>query len=179
MLNSCQGEQLASEKTQAMMDNMKAYADIGGRMFTSHYGNIWIGGETGVPTHAPAVWKDIASFGDSLNDAPTDTIDQVNNPKGASFATWMQNVGGSTSNGQVAIESGSFRQTVNTLRQHEGRAVAVLGHGRAQYPQNFQFTTPNEMPANARCGKVVFSDMHVGGDQFRRAPSRPDARAAH
>ena len=27
--------------------------------------------------------------------------------------------------------------------------------------QNFQFTTPNELPPNSRCGKVVFSDMHV------------------
>jgi hypothetical protein len=32
------------------------------------------------------------------------------------------------------------------------------------YPQNFQFTTPQEMPDDSRCGKVVFSDMHVSGD---------------
>jgi hypothetical protein len=30
-----------------------------------------------------------------------------------------------------------------------------------QYPQNFQFTTPNEVAEGDRCGKVVFSDMHV------------------
>jgi hypothetical protein len=29
--------------------------------------------------------------------------------------------------------------------------------------QNFQFTTPNEVDEGARCGKVVFSDMHVSG----------------
>lgn len=29
--------------------------------------------------------------------------------------------------------------------------------------QNFQFTTPNEREAGERCGKVVFSDMHVSG----------------
>ena len=28
----------------------------------------------------------------------------------------------------------------------------------------FQFTTPNEQPPDTRCGKVVFSDMHVSGD---------------
>jgi len=165
VLNACQCSQEASEKTQAMMDNTKAYADIGGRIFNSHYGNVWIGGETGVPTHAPAVWKDIASFGDSGNDAPSDTIDQVNNPKGASFATWMSNVGGSTTIGQVAIGAGSFRQTANTMDTTKAERWLYWDAGSTQYPQNFQFTTPNEAPANARCGKVVFSDMHVGGDQ--------------
>ena len=38
--------------------------------------------------------------------------------------------------------------------------------GSAQYPQDFQFTTPNEAAPEDRCGKVVFSDMHVGGDQI-------------
>jgi hypothetical protein len=165
ILNSCQCSQEAAEKPQAMMDNMKAYADLGGRIFNSHYGNVWIGGESGVPTHAPAVWKDIASFGDSGNDAPTDTIDQVNNPKGASFATWMQNVGGSSALGQVPIESGSFRQTANSMDMTKAERWLYWDAGSTQYPQNFQFTTPNEMPENARCGKVVFSDMHVGGDQ--------------
>jgi hypothetical protein len=31
-------------------------------------------------------------------------------------------------------------------------------------PQNFQFTTPNEVDPDQRCGKVAFSDMHVSGD---------------
>ena len=35
--------------------------------------------------------------------------------------------------------------------------------GTQDYPQNFQFTTPQGMPADNRCGKVVFSDMHVSG----------------
>jgi len=40
------------------------------------------------------------------------------------------------------------------------------------YPQNFQFTTPNEAPKEARCGKVVFSDMHVasGSTSFSGTP---------
>jgi hypothetical protein len=36
-------------------------------------------------------------------------------------------------------------------------------NGTTQLPQNFLFTTPNEVPNNLRCGKVVFSDMHVSG----------------
>ena len=165
VMNSCQCDQVAAEKTQAMMDNMKAYADAGGRIFSSHYGNVWIGGETGVPTHAPAVWKSIATWTDNYPSASMDVIDQVNNPKGASFATWMQNVGGSTSVGQVPIDEASFRQTVNTLDQTKAERWVYWDSGAGVYPQNFQFTTPNEAAQDQRCGKVVFSDMHVGGDQ--------------
>jgi hypothetical protein len=38
----------------------------------------------------------------------------------------------------------------------------------SQFPQMFQFLTPVEAPAGDRCGKVVFSDMHVS------APSSSD-----
>ena len=32
--------------------------------------------------------------------------------------------------------------------------------------QTFQFTTTNESPKDDRCGKVVFSDMHVASGSF-------------
>jgi hypothetical protein len=165
VLNACQCSQQASEKTQAMMDNTKAYADIGGRIFNSHYANVWIGGESGSASHAPAVWNSIAAWYDNVSASGTsDVIDQVSNPKGMSFATWMQNVGGSTSLGQVPIDSGSFRNTAMSVDQTKAERWVYWDSG-TQYPQNFQFTTPNEAAQDQRCGKVVFSDMHVGGDQ--------------
>ncbi|MBV8758814.1 MAG: carboxypeptidase regulatory-like domain-containing protein [Deltaproteobacteria bacterium] len=166
VMNSCECSQNASTKPQASMDNMKAYADIGGRLFNSHYGNVWIAGDLTAPTHAPAVWKDIATWVDNYPTASSDMIDQASNPKGMSFAQWMNNVGGSTTIGQVAIDSSSFRQTVNTLDPAKAERWIYWDTGSAQYPQNFQFTTPNEAAQNARCGKVVFSDMHVAGDSF-------------
>ena len=36
--------------------------------------------------------------------------------------------------------------------------------GQGGNTQNFQFTTPNEVASDQRCGKVAFSDMHVSGD---------------
>jgi hypothetical protein len=37
----------------------------------------------------------------------------------------------------------------------------VLSNTGGGVPQMFQFTTPNELVPEERCGKVVFSDMHV------------------
>jgi hypothetical protein len=164
---SCECSQQPDTKPQAAMDNMKAYADMGGRVFGSHYHNVWIGGETGNPSHAPAVWKDIATWNEGLADPTTDTIDQsMNNPKGSAFATWMVNVMGSTMAGSIPIESGTGRQTAVTVDTSKAERWVYYDDGSAQYPQNFQFTTPNEMPTDQRCGKVVFSDMHVAGDSF-------------
>jgi hypothetical protein len=177
VLNACQCSQEGSEKTQPMMDNMKAYADIGGRIFNSHYANVWIGGDSSAPTKAPMVWKDIATWYDNLDAlGSSDVIDQVNTPKGMSFATWMTNVGGSTAAGTVAIDPDSFRNTAQTLDRTKAEQWVYWDSGAGMFPQNFQFTTPNEAAQDQRCGKVVFSDMHVGGDQMP-AGTFPDACA--
>jgi hypothetical protein len=161
---SCECGQTPTTKPQAAMDAIKAYADLGGRVFLSHYHNIWIGGESGAPTHAPAVWKNIATWAEGTFDGGTAKIDQVNNPKGSSFATWMQNVQGSSGNGLVDIQSGTGRQTSATLDNTKAERWIYQDVTGTQFPQNFQFTTPNEVAKEQRCGKVVFSDMHVAGD---------------
>jgi hypothetical protein len=48
--------------------------------------------------------------------------------------------------------------------------IDALGNGIPCTPaqisgqMNFQFTTPQDQPVDQRCGKVVFSDMHVSAD---------------
>ena len=54
------------------------------------------------------------------------------------------------------------RAAPSTARKAERWVVLDRGRRRST-PQNFQFTTPNEAPPDERCGKVVFSDMHVSG----------------
>ena len=159
VLNSCECSQNAAGKTQAMMDNMKQYADLGGRMFLSHYHNVWIDGEKGVPTHAPQVWPSVATC-DQVDSFPSGTvgvIDQQANPKGPAFASWMQAVGGSTSNGLLSITE--QRLTCNAIDATKAERWLYLQNTNEL--QTFQFTTPNEIAAEERCGKVVFSDMHV------------------
>ena len=162
---SCEGSQRPGTKSQAAMDAVKAYADIGGRVFLSHWHNIWVEGSIqGGGNQKPAVWPSIATWsnGGDLTDPATDTIDENANPKGMAFATWMVNVMGSPTRDQVPIQSATGRQTCTTVDSAKAERW-VYNVAAGNITQNFQFTTPNEVPDDQRCGKVVFSDMHVSG----------------
>jgi hypothetical protein len=160
MLFSCEGDYRPQTKTQTMMENLKAYADLGGRVFLEHYHSEWIYGEKNVPTHAPPVWPTVASCG--LNVFPSESlgvIDQVNNPKGSAFAQWMTNVQGSAQPGTVEIND--TRQTCSSIDLMKAERWVYMKVNGVDSPQNFQFTTPVEAAKEDKCGKVVFSDMHV------------------
>jgi hypothetical protein len=162
---SCEGGQNPQTKPQAALDAMKAYADAGGRVFASHWHNIWIGGnfQGGGMGQTPMVWNTIATWtANDTNPGPIDLIDEVNNPKGASFATWMLDVMGSTVRDQIMLVGGTERSTCTGVDNAKAERW-TYAMANPMHPQNFQFTTPNEADPSNRCGKVVFSDMHVSG----------------
>ena len=171
---SCECGQRDTEKTQPMMDNIKAYADLGGRVFGSHYHNIWIdgktGGGTGIPTPSPE-WTRIASCTGNDLGVTNNVIDQMSNPKGAAFAQWMLNVMGSTTLGSITLtEPKQLCQTVDKTLAEQW--VYASGTNR---PTTFQFSAPIEQPKDARCGKVVFTDMHVSGSGSTSSTPFPDS----
>jgi hypothetical protein len=177
---SCEGAQHAETKTQAAMDRLKAYADLGGRVFLSHWHNIWIeGSTTGTNQNGakPMVWTALAQWsnlGDTLPDMTKDTIDEQHNPKGPSFATWMQNVNvpmppmPPIPRDVIPIQDGTGKSTAISVNNNSVEQwVYLQKDATTQLTQNFQFSTPNEKPLEDRCGKVVFSDMHVSGGPDR------------
>ncbi len=176
---SCEGGQNASTKPQTTLDAMKAYADLGGRVFASHWHNIWISGHwqgTG-SGQKPAVWGGqtiaaggVADWSNQGTLGSPDLIDELGHSKGVSFATWMENVGGSpVRRGEIPTTEGKLTATALDLTKAERW---VYFDQTAQRPQIFQFTTPLEAPKTDRCGKVVFSDMHVSSGSSSSS-SRP------
>jgi hypothetical protein len=163
---SCEGSQRSNTKGQDGLNAMKAYADLGGRVFASHWHNIWIGGnwnEQNPPNITPGNWTAVAQWQNSGDPNPaTDVIDEQSNPKGSSFATWMLNVMGSTVRGEIPIANGTGKTTAMSV--DTGRAERWTFLKGTTRPQNFQFTTPLDAAADQKCGKVVFSDMHVSGN---------------
>ncbi|HEX3477196.1 MAG TPA: hypothetical protein VHT91_19365 [Kofleriaceae bacterium] len=171
---SCEGAQHVETKSQDAMNRLKAYADIGGRVFLSHWHNIWIEGSTsgnGANGSKPAVWPALATWSNNGGNGPTvDTIDEQHNPKGPSFATWMQNVNVTIPpippipRDSIPINDMTGRDTaISVDNNNVERWVFWQKDATTQLAQNFQFSTPNEKPLENRCGKVVFSDMHVSG----------------
>jgi len=75
------------------------------------------------------------------------------------------NVMGSTMRDKIDILATTGKNTCLTVDNSKAERWVYLNpsNGGAERPQNFQFTTPNEADPANRCGKVVFSDMHVSG----------------
>ena len=171
---SCEGSQgTAADKPLTALQAMHDYADAGGRVFASHWHNVWISGEQGKPAVGMPDWEAVATWSFANNPSPdtlTAMIDQVNNPKGVSFANWMVNVGGSTTLGELTVAQS--RNTCSSVDATKAEQWVYLDPATADPPgtitsksaMNFQFTTPQNVGADQRCGKVVFSDMHVSAD---------------
>jgi hypothetical protein len=178
---SCEGAQFADEKPLAAMHALQDYANAGGRVFLSHWHNVWLEGDNNDATHGLPDWQAVANWTTNEDELPANSsslIDEVHNPKGAPFAGWMMNVGGSTVRDQIVLQDAppdpnngnkvlsTGRSTCSGVNSAErwvylpdepGLPIASGG------TQNFQFTTPVDVDPAQRCGKVVFSDMHVSG----------------
>lgn len=179
ILFSCEGAPYARFKPQEAMDAVKAYADFGGRLFLSHWHNVWLAGADGTDDQfqKPKDWVDIATWKENKELAKDTSlrIDEASNPKGTAFASWMERVGGSTVRDQILLQNQAEPDEDTGAILSTGRTTcAAIDNDRAERwvyvpadqgggPQNFQFTTPNDIAEDQRCGKVVFSDMHVSG----------------
>jgi hypothetical protein len=123
-------------------------------VFASHWHNVWI--EQGAGPWPQAVTFNFLS---DLNDI-TAFIDTTFD-RGLSLAEWLLNVGGSTILGEIDL----------TATQHTVEAVDPALAQRWIYQdvtdngvpsvQYLSFTTPLEVTEDMRCGRVVFSDIHV------------------
>jgi hypothetical protein len=170
-----------NDKPQSSLQAVHDYAGLGGRVFMSHWHNVWIGGDRRNPTSAYGMpdWKPIINwaFGAGQTEATQiTTVDEstvtvppviggLPNPKGTSFATWLMNVGASTTRNEVPVAAPRYTAASIADPPRAQRWVYVdparsIVNGQSSV-QNALFTTPVDLPEDQRCGKVVFSDMHV------------------
>lgn len=177
---SCEGGQYTATKPQSALQAVHDFASAGGRVFMSHWHNVWIAGDGVTAGYGLPDWQSVATFNFNApedDDSTIASVDEVENPKGASFATWLLNVGASTTRDQLPINGARYTCAANDATQSERWAYidpalpATMDHVSVQ---DLEFTTPLDMPAEDRCGKVVFSDMHVSsGSTSSKAVAYP------
>src|SRR5690606_8800657 len=144
----------AGTKPMASREALKTFTDMGGRVFASHWHNIWI-------DSGPAPWPSTMTRVNlsDLNSITAD-IDQTTT-KGAELAQWLLNVGASTTLGKIAIEAAQHTiSAVNTALADRWIYLDTTANNQPSV-QYLSFTTPVELPPEERCGRVVFSDIHV------------------
>jgi hypothetical protein len=161
----------------AMQLEVRKYADLGGRIFGSHWHHRWINSDNTTPDNPyPPKLPAVASFAKSAMGLPDLTVSvDASFPKGLAFQEWLMNVNASTKAGELAlIEVEHSVDSVNpdSARRWiygtdpEGKPATNRLPDMVQY---FSFTTPVGAP---ECGRMVFSDVHVsfGGGDYAGVP---------
>ena len=165
----CEGNTYPTAKTSQEYTNLVQFANLGGRVYSSHYSYQWM--INNPPFNSVASWT-----GKSVTPTPdpgTATVD-TSFTAGQTLATWLQNVGASTSPGQIAL---------NTLRIDQNGVIAptqswlTLNNSNYSNPvMQFVWDTPIAPVGQTvnQCGRVLFNEYHVetstgsGGEIFPR-----------
>jgi hypothetical protein len=95
--------------------------------------------------------------------------------RGVALADWLGNVGASLIRGKIDITAAQHTITAvnsQTAQRMIYKDVTANGTPSVQY---MSFTTPLTVSENERCGRVVFSDIHVSsGDSSKTDISFPE-----
>jgi hypothetical protein len=175
----CEGSTYPNEKPLASLQAMQTYANIGGRVFGTHFHYYWI-------ESSPAPWPGTATWNhsqDPSNQTNWPVLIDMTFPKGLAFAQWMLNNGGSTTLGTFNVaESRHDVDAVNGQPPSDPESIRWVytnpttpTQGNPKLVEYYSFNTPvfeGGVPdGGVQCGKVVFSDLHVAsgnnpGGQF-------------
>ncbi len=156
----------------AMQLEVRKYADLGGRIFGSHWHHRWINSDETTPDNP---YPKVASFAESAHDVGDVSVSVDDSfPKGAAFRDWLVNVKASTTPGQLAVVKAEH--SVDSVEPVARRWIfgtdpgGKVGSNRIpDMVQYFSFTTP---VGKDECGRMVFSDVHVsfGGKPYNDTP---------
>lgn len=144
----CQGD--ATDYTTADgRGNVITFTGVGGRIFATHRSRYYISDQA--PINGAANWTSDTSLSNSTATITTSFTD------GLTLAQWLQDIGATTNQGQVAMTSLFNDQSgVNSPTQ----VWATLANSDVA---QFSFYTPVGAAAASQYGRVMFNEYHVDG----------------
>jgi hypothetical protein len=163
VLLSCEGDETTDMNQQALYE----YADLGGRVFASHYHYSWFNSGPYASENL-AVWTPGSQ--DIDDEIHGDIVTTLPNgepfPKGLALRDWLDNVDALES-GRLPIEEP--RHNADVGPEHAASQPWIVAGDDSEAPgatQYFSFNTPIGGHTNpdgiTYCGRVVYSDLHVG-----------------
>ena len=170
----CQGDP-DNQSTPAGAANLLNYANVGGRVFATHYSYAWLDPGTPYDSQFPPVvnWNHNLAYPEpdpgpaTINTGFTD---------GATLAQWLLNAGASTTYGQVELST--LRNDISAVIPPT-QSWATMNSDDAI--MQITFNAPVGAAAANQCGRVLYNDYHVvdestlnfanGGDTGKTYPS--------
>ncbi|HKU43904.1 MAG TPA: carboxypeptidase regulatory-like domain-containing protein [Polyangiales bacterium] len=155
-LLSCEGEETKGMNQQALHD----YASMGGRVFASHFHYSWFNtgpyGSENLATWTPGS-NDLGDIGGTII---------TTFPKGQALFSWLQ-LNNALVNNELPIKEARHNADVSPMNTPSQSWILAgqssMAPGASQY---FSFNTPTDTmlgpDGKDYCGRVVFSDLHVG-----------------
>jgi len=153
---SCEGGNFTSVK-DPYRPNIEGYMNAGGRMFLSHMHMNWLRfGSDEIQATA-----DYIGVGDDLPEPSTGYVNTTF-PKGDALADWLVVTGATPVRTELEIWQG----------QHSVAGVVPPTQDWITVPENpeednlpsiqyMTFNTPTTIPEEEKCGRVVFTDLHL------------------
>jgi len=159
VLLTCEGHETTGMNQQALFD----YAQAGGRVFASHFHYAWF-------DNGPFGAQNLATWETGTQDYKADpnavVLTTLPNgqpfPRGVAMQQWLGNVNALT-NGELHIVQARHNAVVGAA--NTASVPWIVTDTQAQPPNEteyFSFDTPFGAPAGQQCGRVVYSDLHVG-----------------
>ena len=165
---SCEGGSFERQKPMAVRQALYDYESAGGRVFASHWHNVWF--EQGPdPLPMTGTWNtrmpNPAGNAQNENGDNTPQLATINQtfPKGEALAKWLMNVGASTTLGNMdVVYPRDNIQAVNPTYAREW--ITVKNPNFPDSPtavQYMSFNAPLGAADDKICGRAVYTDLHV------------------
>lgn len=178
VMMSCEGGELADTKPQAARAALYDYAKLGGRVFTSHYHHFWFSNSPVPEVKALASWtNDYSCQGTCPTEpepAPATIVNATVNTsfaKGSAMKDWLKNTGSLTGPSDT-LPIQEARHNVNAVNAGalSWMTIANPAAGEKTAHEYISFNTPVGASDADVCGRVVYSDLHVGAGDATGVP---------
>jgi hypothetical protein len=159
---SCEGQETANANPQALND----YAALGGRVFASHFHYAWFN-QAPFAAYNLATWttgtNDIGNVNALIQTTLSDGVTPF--PKGIAMQEWLINVNALSATTPPELPIQASRHNADVTAANTPSTPWIVADSMATPPgatQYFSWDMPIPAAPTGACGRVVFSDLHVG-----------------